>query len=192
MYIVKIQMDIFKYIPIIVGVRAKDFITVISTKKVVDTLENVHKRLLVKLRKQGYSCALVFQNELYLLRNLQDLNNNEIKTFISTVPNWDVLIMSSLTSSFIDVPGFEFIKKLENNTDFFSNEIYIVSERFMQKIEDEALWNINTYIYTKPFLQDLDSRYSHSNVNEYTIGRITNINHMSAGELKYQWVDYGI
>ncbi len=185
-------MDIFKYIPIIVGVRAKDFITVISTKKVVDTLENVHKRLLVKLRKQGYSCALVFQNELYLLRNLQDLNNNEIKTFISTVPNWDVLIMSSLTSSFIDVPGFEFIKKLENNTDFFSNEIYIVSERFMQKIEDEALWNINTYIYTKPFLQDLDSRYSHSNVNEYTIGRITNINHMSAGELKYQWVDYGI
>lgn len=189
MSIVKIQMDIFKYIPIIVGVRAKDFSPVLSTKKIIGTLENVHKRLLIKLHKQGYSCALVFQNELYLLRNLQDINNNEIKTFISSVPNWDILIMSPLNSNSYEVPGFQFIRKLDNNTDFFSEEIYIVSERFMKKVEDEALWNINTYIYTKPFLQDLDS---HVKSNEYTIGRITDINHMSQGELKYKWVDYGL
>ena len=47
-------MDIFNYIPVMIGVRAKDFSPVFSTKKVVDDLENVHKRLLVKLQKQGY------------------------------------------------------------------------------------------------------------------------------------------
>ena len=180
-------MDIFSYIPVIIGVRAKDFSPVFTTTKVEDDLENVHKRLLMKLHQQGYPCALVFQNELYLMRNLLDINNNEIKTFVTSNPNWDVLIMSPFSAESLEVPGFEYIRKVDNNSDFFFGEIYIASEKFMKKIKDNELWNINTYMYTQPFMQDLDS--SHAS-NEYTIGRIIDIDHIKAGEIKYRWSDY--
>ena len=182
-------MDIFGYIPIIMGVRAKDFSPVISTKKIAGDLESIHKKLLVKLKKQGYPCALVFQNELYLMRDLLDINNNEIKTFLTTVPNWDVLIMSPFDANTFEVPGFQYIRKVDNDNEFFCGEIYIASEKFMKKVEDDAVWNINTYIYTTPFMQDLDSI---STANEYTLGRIVDIDHIRAGEIKYKWVDYGL
>ena len=182
-------MDIFSYIPVIVGVRAKDFTPVLTRATVTGDLESVHKRLLTKLHSQGYPCAMVFQNELYLMRSLQDLNNNEIKTFLMTNPAWDVLILSPFVAQANAVPGMQFIQKVDNSSDFFCGEIYIASERFMEKVTTNNMGDIQTYVYTKPFLQDMDST---SSSQDYTIGHISNIIHLRPQDIKYTWNEYQI
>ena len=182
-------MDIFSYLPVIVGVRAKDFTPVLATPTVSNDLESIHKQLLIKLHSQGYPCALVFQNELYLMRNLLDINNNEIKTFLTSTPDWDILIVSPFTAQSFLVPGFEYIEKVDNTSDFFYSEIYIASEKFMEKIKTNNITNIQTYVYTRPFLQDVDSK---SSSHTYTVGRITDIIYLRAQEIKYKWNEYAI
>lgn len=183
-------MDILKYIPIIVGIRNHDFTTLITPQTITDNdLCNIHKRVIKKFHDINMPCGLIFENEIYLTRNLANINNNEIKTFVQTNSDWDILVISDLkTATTLNaVDGYSRIKQIteKNNFSNYYNHIYIVSARFMTKVvNDESTDNINLYVYTAPFLDNLKTK---SKVNKYTIGEVTDISILNAIQVKYTW-----
>lgn len=184
-------MDIFTYIPIIIGIRNDDFSPLITPKTIRENNKHtLHKRLLISLHNfHSYPCALIFENELYLTRNLADINNNEIKQFITTNTDWDVLVLSEINEPHTDVDGYDIVKKITNNTTLFDSHVYLVSARFMQKVKNNTLSDIQTYMYSLPFLSNVTSNCTS---NKYTIGRITDISILRRQELKYRWSEFGI
>lgn len=183
-------MDIFKYISIIIGIRNDDFTPLLTPRTVYENDRiNLHKRVLKKLHNMSMQCALIFENEIYLKRSLADINNNEIKTFVQTNSDWDILIISELKTpiQLTDVDGYNLIKQITQQNDFanFYPNIYIVSSNFMTKVvNNQPTDNINIYVYTTPFLENL---HTNCKKKKYTVGAVTNISILQTVEVKYIW-----
>lgn len=117
--------------------------------------QTVHKMLLsYVVNKPTVHNILVFDNELLLSRPLENVADNEIKTFLDTFPPiWDLLILSPYSGTDLeDVPAYNIIKKATSMTTFHDGEyVYIASKQLMWKIYDASAV-LNTYVYTRPFL----------------------------------------
>ena len=180
-------MEIFSYLPVLVGIRNSDF-TPIVAKGTVNShnKEDIHKRLLIKLSNMGYPAAMVFENELFLLRDLGNITNNEIKTLLTTNNTWDIIILSPFTINSSPINGYNILRKIDDTSTFFYSNIYIASSRFMQKIKNNNLSIIESYIYTNPFLDNLSTNPKHKQ-DLYTVGIVSNIDTLKEGEVKYSW-----
>lgn len=181
-------MDIFNYIPFIVSFR-NSASTPLNTPKTVyePNFVNLHKRVLTNFINNGITCALIFINEIYTTRPLADINNNEIKTFLTTNTTWDYLILSPCEEASTVINDYSLVKKINNVTLFPNNYIYIASGRFMQKTKTNQLSNINGYVYTSPFVDHFNIP---SKNNKYSIGRITNIELLGSPDVQYEWAEY--
>jgi hypothetical protein len=177
-------MDIFSYLEMMICIRDKQCAPIVTPKLVQnDNKQQVHKDVLKKVFDKGHKTVFIFENELYLLRGLDDLSNNEIKTFIGTNNDWDIMILSEIDKPTIKLDEFSYIKKLQDNKTFNESYVYIASARFAQKMNDPNA-TIETYVYDRPFLKNLTVDHPS---NKYVIGEITNISSLNQVEIKYRW-----
>ena len=161
--------------------------TPIVTPKLIESNDKkqVHKNILAKCFAQGSPVVFVFENELYLSRGLDDLTNNEIKTFVTTNDTWDILILSAVPDDIVklSVDNYTFMKKLKDDKTFDESYIYIASARFGQKMNDPEA-KLETYVYDRPFVKNLQLEHSS---NKYVVGQISNITKLNQIEIKYTW-----
>ena len=161
--------------------------TPIVTPKLIESNDKkqLHKNMLAKFFAQGSQVVFVFENELYLSRTLDDLTNNEIKTFVTTNKTWDVLILSVVPDDIVklSLDNYTFMKRIQDDKMFDESYIYIASARFAQKMNDPDA-SIETYVYDRPFVKNL--KVEHSS-NKYVVGEITNITKLNQVEIKYTW-----
>jgi len=181
-------MEIFNYLPALVGIKNSDFTPILAKGTIKESSKLVvHKRLLTKLAENNYAATMVFENELYLLRNLKDINNNEIQKLITTNNSWDIIILNPFNeSSSTPIEGYNIIKKINDTSTFFCSYIYIASANFLQKVKYQNLNNIESYVYTDPFLNNLKSSPT-TKVDTYTTGFVTDITTLELGDVKYSW-----
>jgi hypothetical protein len=179
----------FPYLPILIGIRNDKFTHLITPRTITETsLQNVHLRVLKRLADLPYSCSLIFENELFLLRPLRNIYDNEIEDFVTGDETWDVLIVSPFNESTLqDVPNHTLIKKVTDTSRFYYDNIYIASSRFMQKVKSNNLSNIQTYVYSDPFLENMTGP---SLNNKYSIGYVVNIELLGVDELRYKWKEF--
>lgn len=179
-------MDIFSYLQTMICIRDKQC-TPIVTPKMVESSDKkqVHKKVLAKFFAQGSPVVFVFENELYLSRAIDDIANNEIKTFVTTNNTWDILVLSAVSDDIVKLPvdNYTFMKKLQDDKTFNESYIYIASARFAQKMNDPNA-SIETYVYDRPFVKNLTVDHSS---NKFVIGQITNITELNQVEIKYTW-----
>jgi hypothetical protein len=177
--------SIFGYISSIYSVRDKKSVPFYSPAGAVfDTLDNVHKSVLKHSYDKGDASAMIFENEMSLTRNLEDVNNNEIKTFLITNTDWDILILGQNNLPNVElVEGFTRIYKL-NDSSYNTRYIYIASRRFMQKIKNGDISSISTYVYKPTFITNFAIDV---NANVYQVGLITDIMYANVLDVKYKW-----
>lgn len=144
----------------------------------------VHKSVIIKAYDAGYNNAMIFQNELYFIRNLGDINNNEVKTFLGTNTTWDMLILSPnaglSTSSYLD---YVHVKKV-NRTDFHFDQVYLVSRRLMEKIKLNSIADVETYLYSNPFVNSI---VDNSTTHNVSICKVSDIVVVKDEVIKYKW-----
>jgi hypothetical protein len=183
-------MDILNYIPVIISLRSQKFTPFKANNPVVNNdKKEVHKAVLRRLNQEDYPVAMIYENELTLSRSLEDVSNNEIKAFVTQNQDWDILILSAcnLPSSLVD--GYSRIEKVSTSQGFeydFEN-IYIVSKRFMQKVQNNDLSNIELYLYNSPFLTYPKMG---PEVSTFVMGKTENINEVSMRKISYTWKEW--
>lgn len=183
--------DIFKYIPLVLGVRNNNFSPFVSQNTISSSdVQEVHKSTLATCSTKSLPCVLIFENELYLTRNLADINNNEIRDFIlaNNVP-WDLIIVSTVpdTCTLSDIEGHALLKKMDDTSVFLYDKVYIASASFMQKCKNNDLSNIQTFVYTQPFLASVKSEIHN---NKFIVGQVKNIMVLKSSEVKYTWAEF--
>jgi hypothetical protein len=183
-------MEIFSYIPVMISIRSKEFMPPLTSMNLVEeaTCPLIHKRVAKKLGADKYPCALVFDNELILTRNLADTNNNEIKLFVTSGTPWDILILGKCDLEATVVPGFTLVEKLSDTTTFFNEYVYLISHTMMQKIIDNNLSVINTFKYTDHFLTSVKGNIIGG--THYVVGKISAITHAKQNNIGYIWTPY--
>lgn len=147
---------------------------------------SVHELLLSNLSNKSKKNALVFNNEISLLRELGNISDNEIKVFLSTFTNWDLLVLSPYKGTdLVGVPNYSVVKKANNLVTFTDKYVYIASSQFMKKVKDNDIDNIQTYIYTNPFLEAIYS--NSSNTDKYIVSQVTELNNATSTNVSYKW-----
>lgn len=184
-------MDMFQYLKGIYNVRNSGY-SLIKDKRGVTASSPIdaHKMLLAYLYAHNKENCLVYENELQVIRNLGDVNNNEIKNFLSTVSGWDTLILSPYDGTDLeDVPGFTVLKKKSGSSTFTNTEVYIASSQFMEKVKNNNLSDLQIYVYTNPFL---DSITHSARTDKYDICEVVGIQKLNSEETRYQWKEIEI
>lgn len=181
--------NIFTYVPIILGI-INDVHSHFKTRNTItdNNIKNIHTRLLSKLYDNNIPCALIYENELSLTRNIADVNNNEIKNFVSTNVDWDILYIGNISEPSTAIDGYSFIEKL-STTQYDNHVVYLASSRLMEKAKNNNLTTLNVYKYNSPFITNLILPVQS---NRYTIGRVNHIFKLQANTIKYSWVEYPI
>jgi hypothetical protein len=153
--------------------------------------QTVHKILLsYVVNKPNVNNILVFDNELLLSRPLENVADNEIKTFLDTFPPvWDLLILSPYAGTDLeDIPAYNIIKKATSMTTFHNGEyVYIASKQLMWKIYDTSAI-LNTYVYTRPFLSS-SLKSTEPITDKYLIAEVMGIITASSdpAKISYEW-----
>lgn len=151
--------------------------------------DTVHKRLLVYLLSRPLvHNVLLFDNEISVTRNLGDVTDNEIKLFLNSFVGWDILILSRYTGTDLElVPNYNIIKKSTNTLSFDSQKyVYIASRQFMQKVASYNIDNIQTYVYTYPFLESVEQTSS-SITNKYVVAEVIGLVTIEPPNVSYEW-----
>lgn len=182
--------EVFQYINSMYCIRDDQFNPVRDPNVIVtNDITDIHKRVLSKAYDDGNTNALIFQNELFFTRQIGDVNNNEIKQFLGTNSTWDVLILNERTDlPLIPVGGYTHVHRV-NRTDFIIDKVYLVSRRFMQKVKNNTLTNVETYYYDNTFV---DAALSADHTYKVKVGKITNVQLLKNDQIKYIWTRYAI
>jgi hypothetical protein len=177
----------FQYLGGIFSIRDSASTLIVDNRAITATDPvTVHKMLMTYLYNKGtYINALVHEDEIALLRDLGNITDNEIKTFLSTFTNWDILILSVYNvKDLVSVPGYTIVKKSSSATTFNDTYVYIASRQFMQKAASNDFTNLQTYVYTNPFL-DSFSKNTHS--NKYIVSQVVGLDNLDSVEAHYKW-----
>jgi len=151
--------------------------------------DTVHKRLLVYLlTRPVVHNVLLFDNEISVTRSLGDVTDNEIKLFLNSFVGWDILILSNYTGTDLEnVPNYNIIKKSTNTTSYDSHKyVYIASQQFMNKVASYNIQNIQTYVYTYPFLESVEQA-SQNITDKYSVAEVIGLLTVSAPNVSYEW-----
>lgn len=182
--------NIFNYIPEIYCIRTKKYLPFASKYIQSSSLFNLHKQLLSNLADQNVHACMVFENEIYLIRELLDVNNNEIKDFIMTNTDWDMLIIGQNNIQDITpVQNFSRIFKFNDSTQLLTSYVYIASYRLLNKIKNNNRSDLSTYIYSPTFISNIEQSSSSTvkNSDHYMIGHVTDITSANMETVKYKW-----
>jgi hypothetical protein len=182
-------MSMFVYLHGVFSIRNTASATIIDSRVITsDDPKTVHQDLLTYLFNKGtYNNALVHEDEIVLLRNLGDISDNEIAEFLVNNTTWDVLILSPYTiSDLVSIPGFSIVKKSTSATTFNDKYVYIASKQFMEKMKNNTLTDIQTYVYTNPFLNSI-SKVNVIETNKYIVSQVVALDTLNSGETLYQW-----
>ena len=183
--------DIFQYINAMYCIRDAQF-NPIHDNKVIDTydINAVHKALIKKAHDDGNTNALIFQNELFFTRKVGDINNNEIKRFIATNNTWDVMILNpSEDLALLPVSTYTHVHRV-NSTGFNINNVYLISNRFMLKMKNNTLSNVETYYYDNTFVDSANG--PNTQIRHVIVGKLTNIQVLKDDQIIYSWLHYPI
>jgi hypothetical protein len=60
----------------------------------------------------------------------------------------------------------------------------------MHKIANNNIENLQTYVYTYPFLNSVSNLSE--NTNEYTISQIVELNNITSTNCSYEWLDIAL
>lgn len=75
-------------------------------------------------------------------------------------------------------------------TTFYHSCVYFASARFMYKNKINNLSDIQTYVYTNPFLRNMP-HFSNEPIpietGDYTIGKLSNIQIFALDNIRYKW-----
>lgn len=179
--------NILSYIPSIFCIRNDKFVPFRTSGAVPTNLLACHKNILTYCFDKGLQAAMIFENELSMLRDLEDINNNEIKTFLQSNTDWDMLIIGvNEITDCSPVKGYSRISVLNNTNKFITSYVYIASRRLMDKIKRNDRSEVKTYVYSPSFLtnmKDVDS----SSLKAYLFGEVTNINIANTEKVSYNW-----
>jgi hypothetical protein len=147
-------------------------------------LPDIHFDLFKYTYDQGDNTTLIYENEVTLIRNLEDISNNEIRTLILTNNDWDIIIVgdNNIDNKTLQ-DGYKYIYKVNDNV-FHSQFAYIASRRFMQKVKNNDISTINTYLYTPTFLTTVSVP---STSTQHIIGTVLLINHADTLHFNYHW-----
>lgn len=183
-------MDLFSYLPIVVAIRTDDFSHLHTTKTITETDPlNIHIKLLSKLHDDNFSAAAIFENEIYVTRQLHDISNNDMKTFLLTNTDWDMLIVSDYPeTTSTPIEGLTLVAKAQDTT-FRHDKVYLASSRMMLKAKNNDLTNLQIYKYTSPFIEHVNYV---GKSNNYTVCRVTGINLLDTSDVKYKWIEMNI
>jgi len=188
-------MDLFTYIPIVIAIRQDEFTPLVPSNSITAVNKiDVHKRVLAKLYDENYAAASIFENELFVTRPLNDINNNELKTFMLSNNDWDIIVVSNFDEvSSTLIPWISLVEKANTN-EFPYEKVYIASSRMMLKAKQNDLSNIQVYKYTSPFFDvvKLPIRKIKNHEHKYTISKVQNINVLDTSEVKYTWSLYHV
>jgi hypothetical protein len=177
----------FSYLDGIYAVRNSTFARINDPRTVIaDSPLSVHKLLLTSLNKSAKN-ALIYNNEISLVRELGDISDNEIKMFLSTFNDWDILVLSPYKDSdLVDVPDYTIVKKAKESLDFSDKHIYIASKQFMTKVENNNISDLKVYVYSNPFLK-LMYENAVSSSDKYLVSQVIELDSASATRLAYKW-----
>jgi len=183
-------MSVLSLIPYVFSIRDASYSHIDAGNSILSSnVADVHKQLLSSLADKSIPLALVFQNELVFSRNLEDINNNEIKTFLETNADWDLLILGTYSQNDTHlVDGFTRIFKIDNTTQFQNELVYIASARFMNKIKNNETSFVK-YLYTPSFIQNINIPMT---TQHYVISKVENVLNLTGGNLKYIWKTYSL
>ena len=185
-------MSLFQYLGAIFSVRNSSSSVIIDNRsiKATDT-KIVHQLLLSVLNSHGiHKNVLICEDEFILTRTLGDINDNEIKTLLTTdtVP-WDILILSPYKNTDLQpVEGYSKIKT-SSMTALDTKYVYIASSSFMIKAAKNNLTNLNVLVYTDPFIDSLTKKKTS---DEYIVSQVTSIKFLKPGQTQYHWKEFTI
>jgi hypothetical protein len=63
--------------------------------------------------------------------------------------------------------------------------VYIASQQFMQKIASNNMDNIQTYVYTYPFLESIE--HTSSITDKYVVAEVIGLMTINSRDLSYEW-----
>jgi hypothetical protein len=160
---------------------------VISKESViVNSILNIHKKLLSYCHDQEHPNALIFENQLSLSKIASTIDFDEAQRFMDNNKDWDILILGECSLIKDVVPGYQNIYHSSSRTKFLSNSPYIVSKRFMAKTKHNNRSSINTYIY-KPYMfntfMEIDDQKT---ITGYTVGKIEDMR-IENNVINYSW-----
>lgn len=183
-------MSVLSIIPYVFSIRDASYSHIDAGNNIdASSVVDVHKQLLSTLANKSIPLALVFQNELLFSRNLEDINNNEIKSFLETNSDWDILILGKYSQNDVTVvDGFSRIYRIANTSQFQNELVYIASARFMNKIKNNESSFVK-YVYSPSFIENIQVPMTTHN---YVISKIDNVIKATGGNLKYVWSTYAL
>ena len=183
-------MQMFVYLNGIYAIRNSGFSPVIDNRAIVASSSlAVHEQLLRFLHDTSAKNAMIYENEIVLLRDLGNITDNEIKKFLTSTIEWDILVISPYhVDDLNDVSEYSIVKKA-SSTVFDPAYVYIASEQFMQKVKNYDIANTNIYVYTNPFLDSI----THANIsNKYIVGKVVGITELASDEAHYEWQEIAL
>lgn len=182
--------EVFQYINSMYCIRDEPFNPIRDANVIATTdMTSIHKSILTKAYDDGNTNALLFQNELFFTRQIGDVNNNEIKRFLGTNSTWDVLIMSPRTDlALLPVATYTHVHRVDR-TDFIIDKVYLVSRRFMQKVKENTLSNVETYFYDNTFV---NAASTVSTQHRVKVGKVQNVQLLATDVIKYVWTPFSI
>jgi hypothetical protein len=183
-------MNFITRIPIICAIKNNIAAAIDNVHYEINTKNTltIHNMLLSKLSDGNKFPALIFENDIYMTQIITDSIRTEIFGFITTNPTWDIIILSPifLNLSLTHVSGN--ISKLNDNKIFYYSSVYFASSRFMYKNKTNNVTDIQTYVYTNPFLENMDNYINNSGKNNgYTVGIVSDIKVFSLDNIKYNF-----
>jgi hypothetical protein len=177
---------ILSYLDAIFSIRDLESIRISSQDAILnEPLNDVHRDLLKYCYLKNYNNAFIFNNEISLIRDLEDTANNEIVSFIQTNIDWDLIIIgiNELTDITL-IDGYTRIYKLNDTTTFHNEFGYIASKQFMEKVINNQLTDLNTYVYKPTFLNNTPSQ---STSEQYIVTQADNLSVVEEDHIKYVW-----
>jgi hypothetical protein len=182
-------MSMFEYLNGVFCIRDSKFYVIHDAYTVNETdPKAVHLKLLNKLYWNNVNAVMVYENELIVRRRLGDITNNEIKNFMTSNSDWDVILLSPFTGLSYPIEGYSILQQVNSNQ-FDMSSVYIVSRRGMAKLINN-MSNLNIFVYLDNFLDNMKS--APADQHHYTVGQITNIGHLERNDAKYTWVEFHV
>jgi hypothetical protein len=178
---------IFDYLDAIFSIQIVEKLKMIYKRAILnESLDLVHLDLLKYCNLQNYNNAFIFTNQISLISDVEEVTNNEIISFIKSNIDWDILVIgiNGLTNTTL-LDGYTRIYKLNNDTTTFYSEYgYIASKQFMEKVANNNLEIINTYVLQPTFL-NITSAQSIS--DRYIVTKASNLSITEEKNILYMW-----
>jgi len=157
--------------------RARNFVT--AHKQIIEYCANLETK---------YSSILIYENELKIDIN-KDINLDqeaEVIDFIKTNHEWDVIIIGKNNiNTLIPIQDRKYIFRNTNSTAFITGSVYIVSDRFVEKLKNNNRGYIQTFVVKPEILENV---VYPNPTDVYIVGKVSDFQIKDNKSIAYKWV----